>query len=528
MQNNIRTLSINSASDADEIEGLLYVPELEPSDPCTNISARYVPQNVTRRSDLPTNQYPYIALVPWVTPNCTKSYLAAAQGGAAMIVYLPDNRTMTPPLVNDPVWRLDDGGSWKSKNKYPVYAIPGSAGYIIMRQLSFYSGNSSSNGGSLLTADYNSNDYIRLYTAVSLASQSSLPSLWEFLLIVLGAILLLIGVTSVSMHCIQRKKRQNLRRRVTNGEVDLEALGIRRLTVPREALDKLSLFIYTAKEELPTNTDIKKPSLKVSEFPPNGITLPCPVQRPRSMSDPLQMSMMSTNSNVCEKPSPSSLVPHQLSYSQITCPICLDDFESNHSIVRELPCQHIFHNDCIDIFLTENSSLCPVCKSKVLPKGYCPEIITNNMVRRERQARRRQQQGASAGTDGRGVAVGGPNGEESLSGRTANFFRQLGRVRMSDRMRRRVSSAPAAPSMAELNNSATVLSNLPETGHSRPTANRSDWVRRRVSILVGNQQPTDAEDRDQSDRLPKCKLLLGVYSSLVDFPISFSYLLTNV
>lgn len=486
------------------------MPDLESSDPCTNISAQYVPQNVTRRSDLPAGQYPYIALVPWMTPNCTKSYLAAAQGASGMIVYLPDNQTAIPPLVNDPVWKLDDGGSWKSKNNYPVYAVPGSAGYMIMRQLSLYSANSTSTvNGSLLTADYNSIDYVRLYTSISLTSQSSLPSLWEFLLIVLGVILILVGITSISMHCIQRRKRQALRRRITNGDVDLEVLGIKRLTVPREAIDKMSLYTYVAKENQPVGGNIVKSSPNASELPPVRLSLPNPILKLRSISDPLHLSVASSKSPETTSLPPSSLPLRQLNYSQPTCPICLDDFECDHSIVRELPCQHIFHPGCIDVFLTENSSLCPVCKCKVLPKGYCPDIITNAMVRRERQARRRQQQRALAVLEAREIGVGGQNGESTVSRRIANSYRSLGRSARMSTIGRRISSAPVASGIVELNNGAMALNSPPATTQIplRPNANRSDWARRRISILLGHQQTADDEDRERWARLPKCKLI---------------------
>lgn len=38
--------------------------------------------------------------------------------------------------------------------------------------------------------------------------------------------------------------------------------------------------------------------------------------------------------------------------------------------------------------LQEYSSLCPYCKGKVLPVGYCPTKVTNSVVRLERNIRR--------------------------------------------------------------------------------------------------------------------------------------------
>ena len=44
-----------------------------------------------------------------------------------------------------------------------------------------------------------------------------------------------------------------------------------------------------------------------------------------------------------------------------TCAVCVEDFKTDEN-VRVLPCQHIFHPKCIDIWLDEYSSLCPLCK----------------------------------------------------------------------------------------------------------------------------------------------------------------------
>jgi len=45
----------------------------------------------------------------------------------------------------------------------------------------------------------------------------------------------------------------------------------------------------------------------------------------------------------------------------LKCPVCISDF-SPDSTVRILGCHHIFHQYCIDQWLTTNSSQCPLCK----------------------------------------------------------------------------------------------------------------------------------------------------------------------
>lgn len=45
------------------------------------------------------------------------------------------------------------------------------------------------------------------------------------------------------------------------------------------------------------------------------------------------------------------------------CPICLTDLQTGEEIKR-LPCKHIFHPNCIDPWLSQNSK-CPICKKDV-------------------------------------------------------------------------------------------------------------------------------------------------------------------
>jgi hypothetical protein len=182
---------------------------------------------------------------------------------------------------------------------------------------------------------------------------------------------MIIGSFSFVLHCIQRKRRQQLRRRVASGEVDLEALGIKRLTVPKYILDKLPLHIYVSSDtSLPTDPKTSSSAVRNSST--------------------TTATTIATTSSSADKPTSTS-IPKP--FSQPTCAICLDDFVSNTTLVRELPCTHIFHPSCIDEFLRENSSLCPMCKKTVLPRGYCPAIVTNAMVRRERMVRRMGERG---------------------------------------------------------------------------------------------------------------------------------------
>ena len=195
-----------------------------------------------------------------------------------MCTYFNNNSIVAPPLINNPHWDLNDGGQWKSENKYPVYTIPGFYGAAIMKQLALYSGNITIVPNSnLLSKLYDSHDYVRLYVNVNTGKAPVIPNVWAFLLIVLGMLLGVILLMSLLMHYIQRSRRQELRRLIAEGEVDLEALGIKRVKVLQRVLDKLPLFVYVDKQTiqnsaLTTNT-LPESNEKTSEVSNTGAKL---------------------------------------------------------------------------------------------------------------------------------------------------------------------------------------------------------------------------------------------------------------
>jgi hypothetical protein len=48
------------------------------------------------------------------------------------------------------------------------------------------------------------------------------------------------------------------------------------------------------------------------------------------------------------------------------CAICLEDFVDDDQL-RQLPCRHEFHIECIDPWLTTRKRFCPICKQDVCP-----------------------------------------------------------------------------------------------------------------------------------------------------------------
>lgn len=158
--------------------GLLYVPTIVETDSCYNASQMYVPANVTRLADLPSDSQNLIAIAPWLNADCTLKYLAAARQGPlnGFLFFLPNQGLNTPPLANDQLWDLNDGGNWKKENPYPVYGVPTATGQMLLEQSALYSGNMTAVPfGHNLTEQYDSRDYVRLEVDINTSEQSFFP-----------------------------------------------------------------------------------------------------------------------------------------------------------------------------------------------------------------------------------------------------------------------------------------------------------------------------------------------------------------
>ncbi len=55
-------------------------------------------------------------------------------------------------------------------------------------------------------------------------------------------------------------------------------------------------------------------------------------------------------------------LPENIKESNVKCSICQDEHRDNDA-VRQLPCSHVLHKDCVDQWLTEHSHKCPCCRA---------------------------------------------------------------------------------------------------------------------------------------------------------------------
>lgn len=417
----VQTLSTQNAPGNAPIRGLLFVPSLDVENSCNNLTAPLIPTNVTRYSDVERFRFPTIGLAPWVTAKCAQSFLDASQraGSDALVFFLPASNNSKPPPAEDPIWSLSNGGDWKSRNILPVYAIPGPAGVTLMHQLAWYSGNTShAHNGHNESASMPGEPDIRLFSLIDFErGQNKMPSLWGFILAILGTILVLSMIVLLCYQLVQKRRRESLQRRIESGEVDMEMLGLHLMKVPQEVLDTLPIYTYPdwsalsdiseannksclrsdedheveAKDEKAnscpdTPTNVKAEDTIEDSGPEESgdreLSTQADIIAPGTPSSSQSHSSIST----CTKNTPPKL--KRLSHSQTTCAICLDDFIPHVSTIRELTCGHIFHVECIDASLSLNSCLCPMCKKSVLPPGYYPVPITNRVVHRDYMIRR--------------------------------------------------------------------------------------------------------------------------------------------
>ncbi|KLJ10014.1 hypothetical protein EMPG_14570 [Blastomyces silverae] len=518
----IQTLSTTNVRNGDAIRGLLYVPELDFEDPCRQTTTPFIPANVTRLSDIP-GAGRSISLAPWVSSACTISFLAALSRNPpyAAVFYQPAESTTTPPPADHPTWDLGDGDMWKTTNPYPVYAIPGVYGASVMRALGEYSGSvADAPYAEDLLRRFQGSDVVRVSSkiAISRSSTGGLPSLWIFLLVVVAILICIALFSSIAMRCIQARQLHSLERRVAAGEVDLETLGIKRLNVPQDILDKMPLYICNGSGRIerliPPTTEMTPESIdEPSKLPDKRSFLQSMSdwkwisrasealysRKSRSTSPPPPLpSAPDTGTSL---PSPRSQTtridsnqqyPTEPTFAQTTCPICLDDYDRGETTVRELPCQHIFHPECIDNFLLQNSSLCPVCKKSVLPRGYCPVKITRFMVRQERLARRiRPPQTAEIGNAGYDDTISIPlgNGNQSPQNRATE---------------RRSGFRNSVVDVLRQSRASTRVTVSPPRG-DRFSRQRQEEMRMRAVAMLGYRPMIPDEERAQGTSRSKCK-----------------------
>jgi hypothetical protein len=560
---NLTTLTMtNAETTSGVVKGLLYVPTIAAGHPCEDLEKQYLPTNVTRAENLPPGRLKLIALAPWFNISCTQAYLEAAREDPirGFVFYRPNNSTDKPQSVDSPVWNLDDGGAWKKENPFPIFALPGEVGGEMMRELGRYSGDVADvPHGSAISQLYkpNARDYVRIFTELTVETPSDLPAMWKYFLIVLLVLLFVVVGVVALLHLMNWKKRAQLRRRVKAGEVDLEAMGIKRVTVPAEYVESFPLFVYMDVDkrkregdevgiETPpaAATTTATPALAATPAITTTPAITCTTPAMTCATPAITTASASASATSPTTPAVSmSRSPHPIGSSvvggtvtggtvvgesiqgsrgwdrstaldgrvparpqmgrsgqftsatnhQPDCHICLEPFQEYKSVVRQLPCGHIYHQVCIDELLLTTSSLCLICKQCMLPAGYCPKI-TNAMVRKERNIRQLRSK----------VLVESLDEDKSWKSR----WRSLGR---KPSVEIELTPIPHSPSSNPFRDGSTASGGRPDSGRIQDDSGAMERVTSATSTSTasgtdgGNRAPSALARRtmrDVADALP--------------------------
>ncbi|KAK8579941.1 hypothetical protein V6N13_143091 [Hibiscus sabdariffa] len=73
----------------------------------------------------------------------------------------------------------------------------------------------------------------------------------------------------------------------------------------------------------------------------------------------------------------STVKGHKLGKATLECAICLNEFEDDETLRLIPKCSHVFHPDCIDVWLSSHST-CPVCRANLVLKPG--ETVTSTTI----------------------------------------------------------------------------------------------------------------------------------------------------
>ncbi|GMN44291.1 hypothetical protein TIFTF001_013489 [Ficus carica] len=72
------------------------------------------------------------------------------------------------------------------------------------------------------------------------------------------------------------------------------------------------------------------------------------------------------------------------------CIICLNRTEGSHEVRVPFNCCHVFHRECLDVWVDQGHGTCPLCRSKLLPTQNHHHDFHDNHDQADRDPWRRE------------------------------------------------------------------------------------------------------------------------------------------
>ncbi|CAG8528446.1 16776_t:CDS:2 [Funneliformis caledonium] len=190
---------------------------------------------------------------------------------------------------------------------------------------------------------------------------------WLFAMFAVGGILVASFFVSILIHMRLYRLRRNQQLEIRRQRAADEVLGMKKWTLEKDIIDTFPIIIYDKKSG--STSEEQKISSDMDNFT---------VQFP--LDQHVQQSQQDITTIPANQTSPT-VTSASTDDDTDTCAICLEDFENGEEI-RELPCKHWYHIECIDPWLTTKSSSCPLCKKDCRPNQN-DEIIIDGLTSQE-------------------------------------------------------------------------------------------------------------------------------------------------
>ncbi|CAG8610868.1 1965_t:CDS:2 [Funneliformis mosseae] len=397
------------------IRGVLY----DRGDGCQSIkfnTADSPPTGIVPSIPLPNVFTPYkISLISSDVSNCTldqKITMSKSDGDKAIIVRVESNSDEELLLA------LNSKGY-----DIPIFTINKSSGDSFKTELE-----------RLYQAKPNDSSSLYKVLIVTLKPyRQFVVNSWLFAMFAVGGILVASFFVSILIHMRLYRLRRNQQLEIRRQRAADEVLGMKKWTLEKDIIDTFPIIIYDKKsgstsEEQKISSDMDNFTVQFpldqhvqqsQQVTPTNPTTPTTLTNPTTPTTPTTSttpttpttSTTSTTPTTPTTPAATTAATNQITPTTPThqtntdittipanqtsptvtsastdddtdtCAICLEDFENGEEI-RELPCKHWYHIECIDPWLTTKSSSCPLCKKDCRPNQN-DEIIIDGLTSQE-------------------------------------------------------------------------------------------------------------------------------------------------